>query len=113
VPTVQKRVSLAANSSVDNALSGSQYEYLPFPALVEIGLTTDANGVLTTIFSGPDVLAEEGPVQLGTINILPKYPDDFFYRDEAAPGDRLRIQLRDTSGATRIVMVSVNITPVG
>lgn len=113
MPTVNKLVTVPLNGVIDNVLSGSQYEYLPFPAYIEVGLTGAAIGVLTTIFSGPDVLAEEGAVSLGTANVYPKYPDEFYYTDEAAPGDRLRIQLRNTTGANIIVAASVRIRPLG
>ena len=111
MPLIPLRVILAASGTNANALSGSVYEYLPFPAFVEIGLSTDATGVLCSVSSGPDILQEEGPVQLGTINVMPKYPDDYFLTDHAAPGDRLVVKLRDTSGAQRIVMIGVKITP--
>lgn len=111
MPTIVKRTSLGANSTA-NPLVGDQYEYLPFDAYVEVGISTDANGVLATVYSGSDLLQDEGPVQLGTINVQPKYPDDFQLTDYAAAGDRLNIKLRDTSGATRIVMTTVKITPV-
>jgi len=111
VPTIQTRTVLAASGTA-TPLSGSQYEYLPFAAMVEIGLATDATGVLATVSSGSDILQEEGPVQIKTINVQPTYPDDFGLSDLAAPGDRLSVKLRDTSGAQRIVMMTLKITPV-
>lgn len=112
MPTITQRVALGASGSNSNVLAGSQYEYLPFPALVEIGLKADATGVLATVSSGPDILQEEGPVQIGSINVFPVYPDEFYLSDEAAPGDRLKVALRDTSGAARVVMVAVRINPL-
>jgi len=109
MPVLPIRTVLAANGTA-TPLSGSQYEYVPFAARVEIGISTDATGVLATVSSGPDILQEEGPVQVGTINVQPKYPDDFYLVDEAAPGDRLKVGLRDTSGAQRIVMTVVRLT---
>lgn len=104
------RTVLAANS-VANPLSGSIYEFVQFPALVEIGIAADATGVLATINSGPDTVVEESPVSLKTINVKPVYPDDFF-ADQALPNDRLVVKLRDTTGAQRIVMTQVRITPL-
>lgn len=112
MPLIALRVPMTASQSIENALAGSAYEYLPFPAFVEIGIEADATGVLATVTSGTDVLQEEGPVQIGTINVSPKYPDDYFLSDEAAPGDRLKIKLRDTSAAARVVMIGVRITPL-
>lgn len=111
MPTIVKRTSLSANSTA-NPLSGDQFEYLPFDAYVEIGIASDANGVLATVYSGSDLLQDEGPVALKTINVQPVYPEDFALTDYAAAGDRLNIKLRDTSGAARVVMTTVKITPV-
>lgn len=104
------RTVLAANGTA-NPLSGSIYEFITEPSTVEIGIAADATGVLATINSGPDTILEESPTSLKTINVVPVYPDDF-YSDEAMPNDRLSIKLRDTSGAQRIVMTQVRITPL-
>lgn len=111
MPNIVVRTALTASSTA-NPLSGSQYEFLPFPALVEFGIAADATGVLATVSSGSDTLQEEGPVPIKTINVAPVYPDDFLLRDYAAAGDRLKIGLRDTSAANRVVMTVVKITPL-
>lgn len=111
MPTITVRTALGANAVAD-VLSGSQYEFLPFPAMVEFGVASDANGVLATVSSGPDILMEEGPVVLKAINVKPVYPDDFDLADEAAAGDRIKVRVRDTSGAARVVMTTVKITPL-
>jgi hypothetical protein len=104
------RTVLAASGTA-TPLSGSIYEFITEPSTVEIGIAADATGVLATINSGPDTILEESPVSLKTINVVPVYPDDF-YSDEAMPGDRLSIKLRDTTAAQRIVMTQVRITPL-
>jgi hypothetical protein len=112
MPMIQKRIVLAANA-VSSALADDQFEYLPYDALVEFGLLTDATGVLVTIFSGGDLLMDEGPVPLGSaINVFPKYPDDYHLQDVASGGERLKVRLRDTSGAQRIVLVGVRISQI-
>jgi hypothetical protein len=111
VPTITKRTVLGVNGTA-NPLQGDQFEYLPFDAYVEVGIAADANGVLATVYSGSDLLQDEGPVTLKTINVPPVYPDDFMLTDYAAAGDRLNIKLRDTSGVARTVMTLVKITPV-
>jgi hypothetical protein len=111
MPVIQVRTALGANSTA-TPLAGTQYEFLGFDAFVEFAMQADATGVLATVQSGTDVLQEESPVQLGTINVQPKYPDDFFLNDVAAAGERLKVALRDTSGVARTVMTVVRITPV-
>ncbi len=110
MPVMSVRTALGASGTA-TPLSGQQYEYLPFDARIEIGITADATGVLATVFSGSDLLLQEGPVMLGTINVSPKYPDDFQLFDIAAAGERLSVNLRDTSAAARVVMTMVRITP--
>jgi hypothetical protein len=112
MPTISIRQALTANQFVPNVLAGSQYEFVGFPALMEAGLLADATGVQCAFASGTDILLEDGsPVDIGTINTKPKYPDQFYIRDAVAPGDRLKLSLRDTSGAARVVMVEIRLTP--
>ena len=111
MPLMSVRTALAASSSA-TPLTGQQYEVLPYPAKVEFAIQADATGVLATVYSGTDLLQEEGPVQLGTINVQPKYPDDFFLADVADWNEKLKVQLRDTSGAARVVQTVVMITPI-
>jgi hypothetical protein len=62
--------------------------------------------------TGSDVVEEESPVNIGTINVQPVYPDNFTLNDLIGPGERINVKLRDTSGAQRIVMVTVRFTPL-
>jgi len=105
------RTALGANGTA-TPLSGSIYEFVTEPSLIEIGIAADATGVLAQINSGPDTILEaDSPVSVKAINTLPVYPDDFF-SDEAMPTDRLSVKLRDTSGVARVVMTQVRITPL-
>lgn len=95
-------------------LTGWQYEYLPWPAVVEIGMRHDgaANGLVATVSSGADVLMEESPVNAGGTDGV--FPDDenLDLVDEAAAGDRLKIRARETGGvATTDLMTRVKLTP--
>lgn len=108
------RTVLAASSTA-LPLQGTQYEFLPpsmFPngALVEFASLTDATGVLRTVQTGSDVVEEESPCNVGTINVQPTYPDHFTLNDLVGPGERINLKLRDTSGAQRIVMTMVRLT---
>jgi len=105
------RTALGANATAQ-VLSGSVFEFIHEPSLVEIGVSADATGVLMTINAGPDTLCEESPTTVKTINLVPVYPDDFF-SDNALPDDRLAVKVRDTTGAARVVMTQVRVTPLG
>jgi|SRR6267378_325474 len=110
------RLVLAASTQA-NLLQGTQFEFLPtrmFPngAFVEFATLTDATGVLRTVQTGGDVVEEESPMNIGTINQQPIYPDNFTLNDLVAPGEKINIKCRDTSGAQRIVMGIVRFTGV-
>lgn len=108
MPMIQRKIALAANGAA-SALQDDQFEILPYNSLVEIALLADAAGVLATVYSGQDLLMDEGPVPIGTVI---KFPDDYHLQDVAAVAERLKIRLRDTSGAARTVLVGVRISQI-
>lgn len=105
--------NIAANGTSE-PLTGWQFERLPFPALVEIAYIADATGLVATVTSGSDTLAEEQPVSGGgTDGTLPDF-DKLQLEDIAAGGDKIKIRFRETSGvATTDVMGWVRVTQVG
>jgi len=112
MPTISKRFSMLTNTTVDNALANSQYEFAPFDGTIEIGIFSNVNLVTTAIFSGPDVLAEPGtPVNFGAAEALPVYPDHYPFEDEVAQGDRLKVTLVNSNAGTALVNVVLRLTP--
>jgi len=111
MPTVQSSVSVAANSVNDNVISGSQFEFMPYAAKLDFGLTGSAAGLLVDIYSGQDIVCES--FALNANNRIPIMPDDFTLKDIAAPGDRLKIRVRNTTGGALTAFWSLIITPAG
>lgn len=113
MPLIQGSTSIAASSVNDNVLAGSQWEFLPYDASLEFGLTGDANAadLRVDVYSGTDVLAEN--LQPNAQNRIPLYPDDFNLTDVAAAGERIKIRVRNTSAAgARVLNHAVKITPI-
>lgn len=111
MPLIQGNTTLAAGTTVENLLAGSQYEYLPWNAALEFGFTMDGDIVLD-VYSGSDVLAE-GMVPQTQATAMPVYPDDFTLNDVAMGGERLKVRARNTDAANpQIIRFSVKITPV-
>lgn len=110
MPLMTDRQSVAANSKVANAFSGKQYEYLPFDAVVEFGLSASAVGLNASVFSGTDVLMDDQEVNAQ--NRMPIYPDDFTLNDVAGGGERLVLSYRNTTGAAITAFSAAKITPV-
>lgn len=111
MPVIQGFVDVLSAQVADNILSGSQYEYLPWPALLEFGLNGDVNGIDLRIdaYSGSDVLAEN--VVPSSQARIPIYPDDFLLTDVASAGERIKVRVRNVGLATRRLFFSVRITP--
>lgn len=108
------RTVMTANQAL-NLLQGTQFEYLParlFPrgAFVEFATLADATGVLQTVQTGGDVVQEESPMNIGTINVQPTYPDHFTLNDFVAPGEKINFKARDTSGVARTLQTIVRFT---
>jgi len=110
MPTVQSSVSVAANATNENVITGSQWEYLPYNARLDFGLVASATGLLADVYSGADVVAEG--FSLSTQNRFPIYPDDFNLGDVAAAGERIKIRIRNTTGGALTAFFSMRVTPL-
>lgn len=115
MPTI--RVQTAATELAAGAkafpLQGSQYEYLPFNALVEFAVVERgaANGAKATVYSGTDVLQQDATIEAKSEPI--QYPYDFLISDAAAAGERLSVELTGGDGGTPVpVETVVRITPL-
>jgi hypothetical protein len=108
MPVIQREVSVAAGAVNDNLLSGSAFEFARTNSLVSIGVVQAATGGFATINSGSDVVAEEfSPAILTRFPII---PDEMYYSDVAAAGDRLVIRYRNPTGGAIIVRVICQLT---
>jgi len=110
MPVIQKEVSIAANSSNENILSGSAFEFLRGNAVVSIGLTGSATGLVANIQSGADIVLEESPLEIKTS--FPVVPDEMYYNDVGVLGDRMVIRVRNTTGGALTIRAIVQITPL-
>lgn len=112
MPLMQTRVSVPASSTVENVLSGLQFEYLPRPSMLEIALVAASGnpGDLTVDVSIGDVglLAENVPV--GKISSVVTIPDDLYINEAAPAGSRLKIRARNSTGGAIILTAWVRVT---
>lgn len=109
MPTIKVSNSVPANGSIDNVLTGNQYEFLPFDALLEFGIVAAAVGLVTDVYSGSDTLIEAGAVS--GANRFAVYPDDFDLTDVAAAGERIKVRLRNTTGVAIVCNTTCRISP--
>lgn len=105
---IQKEVTVGVGETVENAISGSAFEFLRRQALVSIGVTAAATGTFVTVQSGADIVLEESPTFVKTS--FPIIPDEMFYNDVGVVGDRLVIRLRNPTAGAIVMRVLVQVT---
>ncbi len=115
MPVMQGSTTVAAGAVNDNILTGSQFEFLPYNAFLEFGLSADATAggsARIDIYTGQDIVAEAL-----TPNIqarVPVYPDDFPVNDVAGAGERVKIRARNTHASAVLTLnYLIKITPYG
>lgn len=107
---IAERTTVPANGT-STPLAGKQFEFLAESSDVEVAIVAAATGVLATIFSGPDLIQQEGQTTIKAANTAPVYPDDYHLDFPGAGGDRLNVLLRNTTGAAIDVFTYIKITP--
>lgn len=110
MPVIMRQVSVPLNGTVENILAGSAFEFARQNSLVSLGVAAAATGTFITFNSGADVVAEEFEPPIKTI--YPVIPDEMYFSDVAAAGDRLVVRARNTTGAAIIVRVIAQVTPL-
>lgn len=113
MPSVTVRTSVPANSTVENVLTGSQFEIMPYNGAVAFAMNQQSGAVgdiLGDVYSGQDVLQERGPISAQAR--FPVNPDDFTLSDVAAWNERLKVRLTNTTAGAIVVITVVNITPL-
>jgi len=112
MPLISGRQDILTLVTVDNLLTGSQFEFLPYDSFLEFGLTSEGivGDYTVDVYSGQDVLLESGEVSI--LDRIPIYPDDFSLNDVAAAGERIKIRVRNNSAGTLNFFFALKITPL-
>lgn len=103
-------LSVAANSTSANVMSGSLYEILARPSIVEFGMVASAVGLLATAMLGGEVLQQDQ--EISGANRYPIIPDDYLLKAAGRAGAKIYLTFRNRTGAAVTVNVVINITPV-
>lgn len=112
MPVIQRENIMVASQTIDNVISGSAFEFARQNELISIGCCASATGAFLTITSGADVVLEESPIVVKAAGLWPIIPDEMYYSDIAAMGDRIVLRLRSGAAATPTVHTIVQITPL-
>lgn len=108
MPVIQVETSIGAGAVNQNLLAGSAFEFLRRNSLVSAGVTAAATGSFATFQSGADIVVEEfAPAVLTRYPII---PDEMYYSDVGAAGDRLVIRVRNPTGGAIVHRAIVQLT---
>lgn len=107
---IQKEFSVAAGATVENALTGSAFEFLRRNAIISCGVTAAATGTFVTLQSGAEIVLEESTPMVQTT--FPRIPDEMAYNFAGVQGDRLVVRLRNPTVGAVIMRVLVQIAEV-
>jgi hypothetical protein len=113
MPSMQGTFSLLTLTSTPNVFAGQVYEYIPYNALVEIGVVQSATGCIMSIACDTDIVVQDvGQVNIPIKSTPPVYPDDFQPGFACAGGSRLFLAIRNPTAGTLTGFYSARISPL-
>lgn len=111
MPAVKANHTFTAAGDRFNFMQGSQYEFLNFPALVEIALLAAAGDAPTAVITtGSDILLSNGIIDEKAVT-LPITREDIQFQDTVLPGERIVVEVTATA-AGDICRALIVITPL-
>jgi len=109
MPALNDRQSVAANTTIANALTGKTQEFLSGPSILQFAVNAAAVGLNATILVGDTVVLEDQEVSAA--NRMGLFPDDFIYQAGGLQGDRIVVKLHNTTAGAIVAFTSVVISP--
>lgn len=113
MPYLQRTDSIAANGFNPNVWTGTQFEFAPYDALLELGVMGSATGLSVTFATGADTLAiDQSCTIVRLANQYPIYPDDFTINDVVGEGERIIEAIRNTTAGALSHLSAIKLTPL-
>jgi hypothetical protein len=113
MPILSRTDSIAANAFNANVWTGTQFEFAPYNALLEMGAMGSATGLQFTFATGADTLSiDQAVTVVRAASQYPLYPDDFVVKDIVGGGERIIQAMRNTTGGALSHFSSIMLTPV-
>lgn len=113
MPLLQRTDVIAANGFNSNVWTGTQYEFAPYDAVLEMGVLGSAAGLQVTFATGSDTLAIDqaiGPVRAA--GQYPLVPDDFLYFDIVGGGQRIIEAIRNSTAGALSHFSTIRLNPL-
>lgn len=108
MPTIRNRQSIAAAATVANILAGSEFEFLPVPAQIQVAITSDQVDTELDVSFGNAIQIQNGAVPQVVVATTgfegPRIPEDIVVSDIADAGDRLVVRVRNPDAVNPAVV---------
>lgn len=95
MPMILRETGLLANSTNDNVVSGSAFEFARGRGVLSLGVTATVAGVIDNIQAGADIIAEAFAVPV--LATYPIVPDQMYFTDVVEVGDRIVVRAQNTT----------------
>jgi len=109
MPVMTDRQSVAANTTIANALTGKTDEFLRMRSVVKLFATASAVGMQYSLIVGGQVSIEDQEVNAQ--NRMPIIPDDFVVAAGGLIGDRVVVKLHNTTAGAITAFTRVEVLP--
>lgn len=109
MPIMTYVASVAANTTVANAMSGKSAEFLAEPSVVSLGVNGSAVGLMASLIVGDEIVMDDQEVGVGTT--LPAFPDFILAQGGGMAGERVIVKLRNSTGGAITAYVKVLVEP--
>ena len=102
-----------ADGSTTSPLDTSQWQYMPFNALVHFAVWSDTNDTFTlSVYSGSDVLLQASPMPILAVATAIEFPQHYYLEDVVAAGERLGITALNGTGGAATFRTHLRIFPI-
>ena len=102
-----------ADGSTTSPLDTSQWQYMPFNALVHFGIWADTGDTFTlSVYSGSDVLLQASPMPILVVGTAIEFPQHYYLEDVVGAGERLGITALNGTGAVATFRTHLRIFPI-
>ncbi len=102
--------SIAADTLSLNLIAGQANEFLAGPSIVNVYARSAAVGANLIYQIGNEVFSQDQ--EIGATAGFPVRPDDFFIQGSGGPGERIIIQVRNTTAGAIIIQLLIEVVQV-
>lgn len=107
MPAILRETTIAANTTIENILAGSIYEFTRGAGVVSMGVSS-AGSITTNIGVGAEVVAEAFVTPI--LTRYPILPDEFYFNAVVRPADRMAIRAVNATAGGLAYRAVVQIT---